>query len=214
MRHKTLIITAIIGGGAVAGCASGTKVSSAAGELAPATPVTSAFIPAGTMTQARFNQSISTNNREGDEFTATVTQAVYAQDGSVAIPQGAMFHGVVTGVHSAKVPGERNVIRLNIDSLRMNGMTLPYAATIHDVSVENSRKASNRTVRNTAIGAVAGGALGAVITGADAAGIIGGGLLGAGAGAVISLGSGHGEPATIPAGSSVNIQATHGVQVR
>ena len=214
MRHKTLIITAFIGGGAIAGCASGTKVSSAAGELAPATPANRFFIPAGTMAMARFNQSISTDNREGDRFTATVTQAVHAQDGSVAIPVGAMFHGVVTGVHSAKVPGERNVIRLNIDSLRMNGHTYPYAATIHDVHVENAKGPSNKTVRNTAIGGVAGAALGAVLTGADAAGIITGGLLGAGAGAVISLGQGTNEPATIPAGSSVNVKATQGVPVR
>jgi hypothetical protein len=214
MRHKTLIITALIGGSAIAGCASGTKVNSAAGELAPATPPNRFFIPAGTVTMARFNQSISTNNRDGDEFTATVTQPVYAQDGSVAIPVGAMFRGVVTGVHAAKVPGERNVIRLNIDALRMNGRTYPFMANISDVRVENSTGASKRTIRNTAIGAAAGAALGAVLTGADASGIITGGLLGAGAGAVISLGQGNNTPATIPAGSAVTIQATQGVAVR
>ncbi len=213
MFHKTLMIATVAGASTIAACASGTSVHSAGGEVAPAVPATSAFIPAGASVTARFDQSISTENHEGDHFTATVINNLYAQNGSVAIPEGARIHGIVTGVHSAKVPGEKNVIRLNVDQLVMHDRTYPFDANISDVKVENASGASNKTIRNSAIGAVAGGALGALVTGGEAAGLIAGGLLGAGAGAVISLGNGSNEPATIPAGSTVTVQATQGLHV-
>lgn len=213
MRYK-IIMTTLVGAASLAACASGTKVHSAAGEIAPATPTSANFIPAGTMTTARFNQNISINNREGDHFTATVVNPVVATNGAVAIPRGAVFHGVVTGVHSANVPGDRNVIRLDVNSLEMHGRMLPFVGSISNVKVENASGASNRTALNTLIGGAAGVALGGLITGGEAAGLITGGILGAGAGAIISLNNGSNHAATIPQGSMVTIQATEGVRVR
>jgi hypothetical protein len=214
MLHKVFIAAYVAGFGSFVACASGTTVRSEPGEVASVSPVTADFIPAGTMMNARFDQSISTSNHEGDRFAVTVTSPVYAQNGSVAIPVGAVLTGVVTGVHSAKVPGERNVIRLNVDQLHMNNRAYPFSGNISNVTVENASGASNRTIRNTVIGGAVGTALGAIVTGGEAAGLITGGILGAGAGAIISLGNGSNEPATIPAGSSVTIQATQGLPIR
>jgi hypothetical protein len=214
MLHKVFIGAGVAGFGAFVACASGTTVHSEAGEVGSVSPVTADFIPAGTTMIGRFDQSISTSNRDGDRFAVTVTNPVYAQNGAVAIPAGAVLTGVVTGVHSAKVPGERNVIRLNVNELHMNNRAYPFSGNISNVQVENSSNPSNRTLRNTLIGGAVGTALGAIVTGGEAAGLITGGLLGAGAGAIISLGNGSGEPATIPAGSSVTIQATQGVPIR
>lgn len=207
--HTTLFTGFIAGAATLAACASGTKVSSAAGSIAPALPPNAYFIPSGTMMTGRFDQSVSTASRDGDQFTVTVTEPVQAHDGSIAIPVGTKLHGVVTGAHIAKVPGERNVIRLDIDQMHIHGRTFPFQGAISDVHVVNSNNASNRTVANTLLGGAAGTALGALITGGDAAGLIAGGVIGAGAGAVISMGSGTNEPATIPAGSSVTVQAAH-----
>src|SRR6185312_9599629 len=91
MRYK-ILITTLAGAASLAACASGTKVHSAAGEIAPATPTSANFIPAGTMVTARFNEAISINDREGDHFTATVVNPVVATNGAVAIPRGAVFH--------------------------------------------------------------------------------------------------------------------------
>ena len=213
MYYK-IIITTLAGAAFLSACASGTKVHSEAGEVAPVTPTTADFIPAGTVTTARFNQAISINNREGDRFTATVVNPVVATNGAVTIPRGAVFHGVVTGVHSANVPGERNVIRLDVNALEMHGHVLPFAGAISDVKVENASGASNKTVLNTIVGGAAGAALGGLITGGEAAGLITGGILGAGTGAILSLNNGSNHAATIPAGSMVTIQATEGIRVR
>jgi len=214
MLHKTFITAALAGFGSLVACASGTTVHSDAGQVVAVNPVTADFIPAGTMFNGRFDQSISTSNHEGDRFSMTVTNPVYAQNGAVAIPAGAVLTGVVTGVHSAKVPGERNVIRLNVNALHMNDRAYPFSGNISNVKVENASGASNKTIRNTLIGGAVGTALGAIVTGGEAAGLITGGILGAGAGAIISLGNGSNEPATIPAGSSVTIQTTQGVPIR
>ena len=214
MFHKIFITAGVAGLGSFIACASGTTVRSEAGDIGSVSPVTADFIPAGTTMLGRFDQSISTSNHDGDRFSVTVTNPVYAQNGAVAIPAGAALTGVVTGVHSAKVPGERNVIRLNVNELHMNNRAYPFSGNISNVQVENSSNPSNRTLRNTLIGGAVGTALGAIVTGGEAAGLITGGLLGAGAGAIISLGNGSGEPATIPAGSSVAIQATQGVPIR
>lgn len=212
--HKTLIAGTIVGVVSLAACASGTKVSSAAGSIAPALPPNAYFIPSGTMMTGRFDQSVSTTSRDGDQFTITVTEPVSAHDGSLAIPVGTKLHGVVTGAHMAKVPGERNVIRLDIDQMHINGRTYPFQGSISDVHVMNASNASNKTVAHTLLGAAAGTALGAIVTGGEAAGLIAGGVIGAGAGAVISMGNGTNEPATIPAGSSVTVQAAHDLSLR
>ena len=47
--------------------------------------------------QLRLDNSLSTNNHDGDGSTATVADNVYAQDGSIAVPAGAVLHGTVTG---------------------------------------------------------------------------------------------------------------------
>jgi hypothetical protein len=191
-------------------CATGTKVS-AGGDVAATTPATSSYLPAGTTMNARFDQAISTKNHEGDAFSATVTDNVYAQNGSIAVPAGAVLRGHVTGVHSGNIT-DQNVIRLNFETLEMNGRTYPFSASISNVTVKNS--VSDKTARNAATGAVAGAVLGAVLSGAELSKIITGGLLGAAAGTVISLGTGDANTATIPAGSTVTVRSNEGVQVR
>lgn len=207
LRHYTLAFAAAAALGA---CASGTQVSSG-GEVAPATPINSNWLPAGTTLTARLDNSLSTNNHDGDGFTATVADNVYAQDGSVAVPSGAVLHGTVTGAHGAKVPGEQNVIRLNFDELRMNGRTYPFSASISNVSVQNQ---SGSAAKDAAIGAAAGGVLGAVLSGGELSKIVTGGLLGAAAGTVISMGTGNGTQAVIPAGSTMTVRSNQTVNIR
>jgi hypothetical protein len=114
-------------------------------------------------------------------------------------------------VHSGNIT-DQNVIRLNFETLEMNGRTYPFSASISNVTVKNS--VSDKTARNAATGAVAGAVLGAVLSGAELSKIITGGLLGAAAGTVISLGTGDANTATIPAGSTVTVRSNEGVQVR
>jgi hypothetical protein len=208
MYGKSFLVLA--SAAAFAACASGTQVSSG-GEVAAATPANANWLPAGTTMNARFDQSISTASHEGDAFSATVTDNVYAQNGAIAVPAGAVLRGHITGVHSGTLPTDQNVIRLNFETLDMNGRSYPFSASISNVNVQNS---SNNTVRNATTGAAAGAVLGAVLSGGELSKIVTGGLLGAAAGTVISMGQGGTSSATIPAGSTVTVRSNQAVQVR
>jgi hypothetical protein len=197
-----------------AGACSRAPLVGASGDVAPATPVNRNVLPVGTTMTARFDESISTSNREGDRFTATVTDPVYAQNGAVAVPAGAVLSGHVTGVHSGSVVGDQSVIRLNFDELSMNGRTYPFDGSISNVTVKQSNGTTSSTAKDATMGAAAGAVLGAVLSGGDLSRIIGGGLLGAAAGTVISMGQGGGARAEIPSGSTVTVRATQPVQIR
>jgi hypothetical protein len=198
-----------------AACARTTRVQ-AAGDVAPMMPSNSSYLPAGTTMNARLEQSLGTaSSHENDRFTLTVVDPVMAQDGSVAIPAGAMLWGHVTGIHSANLPGEQSVIRLSFDELGINGRGYPFTGSVENVTVQNqtTNATSSSTARGAATGAAAGAVLGAIVGGLDVTRIIEGGLLGAAAGTVISLGNG-GTQSVIPSGSTMTVRATQPVQLR
>ena len=200
---------------AVAGCARNAQVESS-GEVAPATPAGRSVLPAGTSFTARLNQSLGTSaSKEGDQFTATVTDAVVAQNGATAVPSGAMLFGHVTGLHTANLPTDQAVIRLAFDSIGFNGRTFRFDASISDVAVRNEsgNPSTSQTVRDAAAGAAAGAVLGAIISGGDLSKMITAGLLGAAAGTAISLGTGTGQ-AVIPAGTTMKVRSTQEVRIR
>jgi len=200
---------------ALAGCARNAQVESS-GEVASATPANRSVLPAGTTMSARLNQSLGTSaSKEGDQFTATVTNAVVAQNGATAVPSGAMLYGHVTGLHSATLPTDQAVIRLAFDSIGFNGRTFPFDASISDVAVRNEsgNPSTNATVRDAAAGAAAGAVLGGIISGGDLSKMITAGLLGAAAGTAISLGTGTGQ-AVIPAGTTMRVRSTQELRVR
>jgi len=211
-RHIAITLAAALAAGA---CASGTRVESA-GEIAPATPMNGAVLPAGTTMRVRLNESVGTrSSHEGDQFSATVTEAVRASNGVDAVPEGSMLFGRVTGLHSANVPGEHAVIRLAFDSVRIRGESYPFDGMISDVNVmsEQTDPTKAGVAKEAGVGAIAGAALGAIIGGAELLKIITGGLLGAAAGTVISLGTGSTQ-SVIPSGTRMTVRSTDTVRLR
>lgn len=213
IRHTILTFAACAAATLVGGCASGTQVTSG-GDVASVTPANRNYLPVGTTMTVHLDQSISTASHEGDTFSATVIDPVYASDNTIAVPVGASLFGHITGVHAATLPTEQNVIRLNFDELRLNGRSYPFSGAISNVAVQNKNSAGSNTARAAATGAAAGAVLGAVLGGGELSKIITGGLLGAAAGTVISMGVGNSTQATIPAGSTVVVRSTQPVQVR
>ena len=209
-------LTVMIGAAAVlSACAQNAQVQSS-GEVAPATPANRNYLPAGTTMSVRLNESLGTvSSKEGDRFTGTLIDPVVATNGATAVPAGALVYGHVTGLHSATLPTEQSVIRLDFDSLSFNGRTYPFDASISNVTVKNeaTNPTTSSTVKGAVTGAAAGAVLGAIVSGGDLSKIISGGLLGAAAGTVISLGTG-GTQAVIPAGSTMTVRSTTGVQLR
>lgn len=200
---------------ALAGCARNAQVESS-GEVAPATPANASFVPAGTAMTARLNQSLGTSvSKEGDQFTATLTNPVVAQNGATAIPAGAIAFGHVTGLHAATLPTDQAVIRLAFDSISFSGRTYPFDASISNVDVRNEsgNPSTSSTARSAAAGAAAGLVLGAIVTGGDLSKMITAGLLGAAAGTAISLGTGSGQ-AVIPSGTTMTLRSTEQIRIR
>jgi hypothetical protein len=197
-------ITYVLVGAALAACARTATVSTSTGEIAPTLPGNARTLPAGTQMQATFNQAIGTSNSKvGDSFTASVSNAVMAQNGETVVPAGAVVSGHVTGLHAASNVSDQSVIRLDFDSLAVGGRSYPFEANISNVSVKSTVDQSGAK-RGAVTGAAAGAVLGAIISGGELSKIIGGGLLGAAAGTVISLGTGD-VSATIPAGSGMTL---------
>src|SRR5881394_2695536 len=146
---------------AVAACSQNARVESS-GEVSPATPANRNTLPAGTTITVKLNESLgTTSSHEGDRFTATVSDPVMAQNGTRAVPAGAMVFGHVSGIHSANLPTEQAVIRLAFDSLSISDRTYPFDASISSVTVRN--EATNATTSSTVKGATTGAAAGAVL---------------------------------------------------
>lgn len=213
MNLKTLVALGALA--ATGACANRTQVE-AGGEVAPAIPMTADYLPPGTTMQARLDRSLGTSvSHEGDQFTATVTSPVMAQNGAVAVPAGATIYGHVSGLHHSSIPTQESVIRLAFDRIAFNGSTYPLNASVSNVSVQNqpANATTSSVTKGAVTGAAAGAVLGAVISGGELSRILEGGLLGAAAGSVVSLGTGTTEP-VIPAGSLMTVRSNQGVQIR
>jgi hypothetical protein len=142
-------------------------------------PVT---VPELTPIHVTLDQAVSSNqNRPGDRFDATVSEAVVI-DGKTVIPEGARAEGVVVDAkHSGRLMG-RARLQLALQSVEVNGQ--PY-----DVRTTSSpRIGRDHKKRNWAWiggGAAGGAAIGAVAAGGEGALI--GGPVGAAAGTTVAL---------------------------
>ena len=201
-----------------AGCASATHRATtveSGGEVTTAivTPANNRTIPVGAMISATLDQSLGTKiSKTGDTFTATVAQTLYASDGSVVVPAGAKISGRVTGLDDSDNATEPALIRLDFDRVAFNGHSYPFtAAIVRSNPAQTSMSGADRTKR-IVIGGAVGAALGGLLSGGDVKKIVIGGAIGAAAGSLVSLGTE--VNATLPAGSSMTLQATHTTDLR
>jgi hypothetical protein len=182
--------------------------------LATVTPANNRTIPAGAMLTTTLDQTLGTKvSKAGDTFSATVSQALYASDGSLVVPVGAKIEGRVTALDESDNAAEPALIRLNFDRIRFNGQSFPFSATIvQSNAVQTSEQSSTERTRKIVIGGAVGAALGGLLSGGDLDKIVIGGAIGAAAGSIVSLGTD--VNATLPAGSAMTIQATQTTTVR
>lgn len=212
--HRTIpLAMAILTLGA---CAQAARVESSAGDVAiTPTPATANALPIGTQLEVTLDNAIGTKvNKVGDTFTATVQNAVVAQDGQTAVPSGSKIYGSVTGLQDRTNPTETAVIKLAFSRLEMNGRSVPFEARVTATNLQTTGgDTRNETLKKAGIGAAAGAVLGAVLSGGELSKILVGGALGAAAGTAISLGTGETE-AVLPAGSRMTLQTTQTVALR
>jgi hypothetical protein len=136
----------------------------------PTGPVT---VPQGTLLQLRTNEPVGTKKaQDGQPVQFTVIQDV-AYGGFLAIPRGAVVHGVVTEVKKAGELGGSPELALKLTSLDLGGQS--YALDSDQFKVRGPNKAGQ-----TVGSAIGGGIIGTIIGCAVGRGV--GCAVGAGAG--------------------------------
>lgn len=196
---------------AALGCSRAVTVESG-GDVGRSTvvPANSSYLPAGSTFTIQLDNSLGSAASVGQTFTAHVTDALVATNGSVVVPSGATVTGHVTAIDTPSDPTRPALIRLDFDNLSFNGRTYPLTASVARTTVPSS----NTTVmKGATTGAVAGGVLGAVLGKGDLKDILVGSAIGAAAGSVISLGIPR-DQATLPAGTRFVLQTSQGVNLR
>jgi len=166
--------------------------------------------PAGTQVWATLLDSLDSETAEvGDRFAAEVSSPV--TDGTyVLVPAGARLLGRLTEVRPAGGDSAA-VIAVAFDSLEVREETVPIAATVTDVQLENRSEMKDEG-KKIGIGAAAGAVIGAVV-GKDVKGAIIGAAGGAAAGTAIALGT-RAQYAVLPAGSEVTLELDEALEVR
>lgn len=178
------------------------------------TPANNRTIPAGLRLTTTLDQTLGTKaSKAGDMFSATVSNTIYASDGSVVVPSGAKIEGRVTALDDSDNATEPALIRLAFDRIRMNGTSYPFSATIvQSNAVQSSSETGGNRTQQIIIGGAVGAALGGLLSKGDLDKIVIGGALGAAAGSIVSLGKE--VNATLPAGSQMMLQATQTTTIR
>ena len=180
----------------------------------PAEPrIVSHPVPAGTTFGVRLNEELSTRNHQvGSTFTATLTEAILAPNGTTLIPAGATVHGRVVESRESARAGQDASLAIEFTSITSGGRThsisgsatnTPVRLVTRDSRVEQAAKVGG----GAAIGAVLGHIIGRNTrsTGAGAA-------VGAVAGTAVAMGT-AGVDAVVDQGSNVTIRLDRGITV-
>lgn len=199
---------------AAAACARTAQVESGGDVVTTPLPTSTSSIPVGTTLKVQLDQTLGTEqSRVGDAFTATVVEPVNTTGGDVVVPEGAVVHGTITGLHASEHTGDQAAIKLDFDTLTINGKAYAFDAKITSTNLETQGDTRNETLKKAGIGAAAGAALGAVLGEGSLSKIALGGLLGAAAGTAVSLGAGEVQ-AVLPKGTDMTVQSTEMVALR
>ena len=213
--YSSKLAAKLVAGLLLAGCARQARVESAGDVAISSSPADSRSLPSGTTLDVKLDNEIGTkSSKVGDTFTATVTNAVVAQNGTTAVPAGSKVYGKVTGLDNSERVGDAAAIRIDFERIVVNGTSHPLYAKVTATNLE-TRGADTRdeTLKKAGVGAAAGAVLGAILSGGDLDKILLGGAIGAAAGTVISLGTGEVE-GVLPAGTAMTLQTTRTVGLR
>jgi hypothetical protein len=163
--------------------------------------------PAGTRFAVTMNQDVSTRGSTvGETFTATLSEPIYASDGSTLIPAGATVNGRVTESRASSRAGEDAVLRVTFTSIRSGGHTYPIDATTVDVSSKLVNRDSNAAkAAKVGGGAVIGAIVGRVLGGKSTKATIAGAAVGAAAGTAVAMGTADVDR-VIPAGTTATVR--------
>lgn len=212
---RTRLLTGLVAGLVLVGCARTTRVESTGDVALSTTPADARVLPSGSTLSITLDQEIGTkSSRVGDTFTGTVDNAIVASNGATVVPAGSRVYGKVTGLDNSDHVGEPAAIKVDFERIEVRGQSHPLSAKVTATNLQTrGGDTRSETLKKAGIGAAAGAVLGAVLSGGELSKILLGGALGAAAGTVISLGVGDVE-GVLPAGTKMTLQTTSTVAMR
>ena len=178
-KNKLVLFAAVLLAASVACKRQGQDASTSQPAAAPQPPPP-IEIPAGTMVEARIDQTLSTRRSHvGQRFHASLAAPLMV-DGQQVIPLGAPIEGTVTMCKASGRFKGRGEIAIRLDTIEYNGQQVPIQTSLDAKRSGAHKKADILFIGGGAgtgavIGAVAGGGAGAAIgAGAGAgAGLVG-----------------------------------------
>jgi hypothetical protein len=170
-------------------------------------------VPAGTNFSVRMDRELSTRTASvGETFTATLSQALLAADGTMLVPAGATVRGRVTQASKSGRAGEQAQLRIDFTSVSFGGSTYSLSATTLTADARLVTRDSNvEQAAKVGGGAVAGAVLGRVL-GKDARSTVAGAAIGAAAGTAVAIGTADVD-AVIPSGATVTARLDGPIRV-
>jgi hypothetical protein len=162
-------------------------------------------LPAGTVFSLTAQDSISNRtNVVGDPVRAVSAADITDASGTVVIPAGAEFGGVITAIQEAENPGDAGTLAIAFNQVHFGGKTYAIDAMSDSLATERQgRGVTGGDAAKVGVGAAAGAVLGGLIT-KDTKGAIVGGVVGAAAGAGVA-GATKDADILLPAGALVRI---------
>lgn len=215
------LITALLGGTALEASAQTRRttrrptLTRTVKRTTPVKPRTATYrVDSGQTIRVRMNGTLSSKTAQvGDTFTTSVTEPVYADNGSVVIPLGSTVSGRVTSVRAARKGGNPGEIGVTFFNVRIpNGRNYAINGSLTSLDSDDAKsdnestargdKMKNRKLIFTGGGAGGGALIGAAIGGGKGALI--GGIIG-GVGGLITETQTKGENAEVKDGTTFGI---------
>jgi hypothetical protein len=181
---------------------------------APAQPrVVSYPVPAGTTFGVRLNEQLSTRSHQvGSSFTATLTEAILAPNGTVLIPAGATVRGRVVESRESARAGQDAHLAIEFTSISSGGRTYAIAGSALNTPVRLvTRDTKAEQAAKVGGGAAVGAVLGQVI-GRNTRSTVAGAAIGAAAGTAVAIGTADVD-AVVDSGSRVSIRLDRAITV-
>jgi hypothetical protein len=175
--------------------------------MAPPKPQMTA-VPAGAVLTLALDMPLSSKTAQvGQEFTATVVEAI-SVEGREVIPAGSKVKGTVTEAIAAKPGAGKAKLAMSFDELTFSdGYSTPIKGTFREVTASQKKK-------NAAVigGSAAGGALLGRILGKDTKGAVIGAIIGGGMGTAVVMGKDGGQ-AKLAADTPFEIKLEEEIQI-
>lgn len=179
-------------------------------------------VESGTRIRVRMNDTLSSKTaRVGDKFQTTVTEDVYANNGTVVIPTGSKITGRVDSVKKAKRGGDPGTIDVSFTEVNLpNGTRRSINGSLTDLNTKDAKSDNEGTAsgddrKNDKIIFIGGGAAGGAILGAIAGGGKGA-IIGSIIGGLAGLGGERltkGEDAEVKSGTEFGIYLNRSVSL-